>query len=86
MGSENLQHLQRSKVVVASRIVAPPEPEVPGLSSVVHVKPREFAPAEKQANKHLILKGLFSEVISFFFKMEYNVVLGVTVGLSFSRQ
>jgi len=43
--------------VVSKRKMPSSPPEEPEISSVVHVKPREFVPPEKQANKNLILKG-----------------------------
>lgn len=43
---------------VPSRIVTIPEPEAPEIPSIVKVKPREYVPKDKQANKVLILKGL----------------------------
>lgn len=54
-----LSIFQVSKKQVSSFIVKPAEPEQPGILSFVQVKPREFIPAEKQANKSLILKGMF---------------------------
>ncbi|KAL0280671.1 UNVERIFIED_CONTAM: hypothetical protein PYX00_001896 [Menopon gallinae] len=43
---------------VPSRVVTIPEPEAPEIPSIVKVKPREYVPKDKQANKVLILKAV----------------------------